>query len=128
MKTMRKKTLMLTLAVLAPLTLGLCIWTFIACMEFLQSPSGGGGATIGPGGQLVIGPPPASPTKALVAAAVTLPVCAIWIAFFILWMRAKGRCAIRPAQARAPCPCGVSFVLLSSALVLDCLKSECPAD
>jgi hypothetical protein len=84
-----KKTLMVILAVLAPVVLGLCIWTLVVCLEFLQSPPGGGGASIGPDGKLMIGPPLARPTKALIASAITLPLCAVWGVFFVMWKRAR---------------------------------------
>ena len=80
---------MVILAVLSPVVLGLCIWTLVVCLEFLQSPPGGGGASIGPDGKLVIGPPPVKPTKALIASAITLPLCVVWGVFFILWKRGK---------------------------------------
>ena len=80
---------MVILAVLAPVVLGLCIWTLVVCLEFLQSPPGGGGASIGPDGKLVIGPPPVKPTKALIASAVTLPLCVAWGVFFVMRKRFK---------------------------------------
>src|SRR5262249_38153278 len=86
---MSKKTLRVLLAVLAPVVLGLCIWTLVVCLEYLQSPPGGGGASIGPDGKLVIGRPPVKPPKALIASAIPLPLCVVWGVFFVLWKRAK---------------------------------------
>src|SRR5262245_55552087 len=77
------------LAILAPVVLGLCIWTLIVCLAFLQSPPGGGGASIGPDGKLVIGPPQVKTTKALIASAITLPVCVVWGVCCVIWKRGK---------------------------------------
>jgi hypothetical protein len=98
-----KKTGMLILAVLAPVVLGLCIWTLIVCLEFLQSPPGGGGASIGPDGKLVISPPPVKPIKTLIASAITLPLCVVWGVFFVLWMRAKDSTPDEEIEEQ-PCP------------------------
>jgi hypothetical protein len=88
------------LAALAPVVLALSIWTVRACLSYLQSPVGYGGASIDASGKLVVGPKPPDPKTPLVLSVVTVPLGITWIVLLVLWKRAPTEASKLPSTAR----------------------------
>ena len=82
---MKKTTLFWLTVSLAPVVLALSVWTVIACVNYLQSPPGYGGARIDAGGKLEIGPKPPDLTTPLVLSVFTVPLGVAWIVLLTLW-------------------------------------------
>jgi hypothetical protein len=95
-----KRTLFWALTALVPVVLALCIWTIIACVNYLQAPSGYGGASIDARGELVVGPKRPDHKTPLVLSAVTLPLGIGWVVLLVLWKRAPADGSDRPSAGR----------------------------
>jgi hypothetical protein len=69
----------------------------IACVKYLQAPSGYGGASSDASGKSVVGPKRPDHMTPLVISAVTLPLCIGWVVVLLLWKRAPEDDADLPA-------------------------------